>query len=612
MKDKAGRASAAGDAAHRQDTGGTDLSMPALLHELECQKRELEDKNAALRQALAEIEAAHNRYLDLYELSPVGYLTLTRDGLIAEINLTGAELFGIARDDLLDHRFAAYLATDDTERWQQLFASLILRGGQQTAEFKLQRPAAGVVYLQLDCLGVRREDERLAVHVTLTDISDKKNAEIAREESEARYRAIFDKARNGLVVADVASKRLLSANEAFLKMVGYSRDELSELAVPDIHPAAEVPQVSQAFAQLVSGEIEAAENIPVRRHDGRIIYVDINGSPFVLNGRQCILGEFHDISGRKQVEDALREQKEFFRLIAESIEGFIAVLDPNGRRVYNSPSYAQLLGERNLSGTTSFLDVYPADRERVVQAFRESVVSGVGQHLEYRFMRPDGSIRLMESHGGVIRDEQGAVKYVVVVTHDVTERKAAEEKIHHLAFYDALTQLPNRRMLNDRLQQAMATSRRSGRYGALMFLDLDDFKPVNDIHGHCVGDCLLVQAAERISRCVREIDTVARFGGDEFVVMLGELNVDLGPSMLEAGMVADKIRLAIGEPFVLEVRAKDGSLSSVELHCTASIGVAMFLNHEFTEEEVLKLADIAMYRAKDAGRDCIRFSPAET
>lgn len=612
MKDKAGRASTAGNALPEQNTGRTDLSMPVLLHELEFQKRELELKNAALRLALAEIEAAHNRYLDLYELSPVGYLTLTRDGLIAEINLTGAELFGIARDDLLDHRFAAYLATDDVERWQPLFASLILHGGQQTAEFKLQRPASGVVYLQLDCLGVRREDERLAVHVTLTDISDKKNAEIAREESEARYRAIFDKARNGLVVADLTSKRLLSANEAFLKMVGYSRDELPELGVPDIHPATEMPQVNQAFAQLVSGEIEAAENIPVRRHDGRIIYVDINGSPFVLNGRPCILGEFHDISGRKQVEDALREQKEFFRLIAESIEGFIAVLDPEGRRVYNSPSYAQLLGERDLSGTTSFLDVYPPDRERVVQAFRESVVSGVGQHLEYRFMRPDGSIRLMESHGGVIRDEQGAVKYVVVVTHDVTERKAAEEKIHHLAFYDALTQLPNRRMLNDRLQQAMAASRRSGRYGALMFLDLDDFKPVNDVHGHCVGDCLLVQAAERISRCVREIDTVARFGGDEFVVMLGELNVDLEPSMLEAGMVADKIRLAIGEPFVLEVRAKDGSLSSVELHCTASIGVAMFLNHEFTEEEVLKLADIAMYRAKDAGRDCIRFSPAET
>lgn len=605
MKDKAGQASTRDEAVLGQEKGGTDRSMSASLPELESQ-------NAALRQALAEIEAAHNRYLDLYELSPVGYLTLTRDGLIAEINLTGAELFGIERDRLLDHHFASYLAAEDAERWQQLFASLILRGGQQLAEFKLQRPAAGVVYLQLDCLGVRREDERLAVHVTLTDISDKKNAEIAREESEARYRAIFDKAHNGLVVVDVASGRLLSANEAFLKMVGNSRDELSKLGISEIQPAAEMSQVNRVFAQLIAGEIDAAENIPVPRHDGRIIYVDINGSPFVLNGRPCILGELHDISGRKEAEDALREQKEFFRLIAESIEGFIAVLDPEGRRIYNSPSYAQLLGERDLSGTMSFLDVHPADRERVIQAFRESVVSGVGQRLEYRFLRPDGSIRLMESHGGVIRDEQGAVKYVVVVTHDVTERKAAEEKIHHLAFYDALTQLPNRLMLNDRLQQAMAASRRSGRYGALMFLDLDDFKPVNDVYGHCVGDCLLVQAAERISRCVREIDTVARFGGDEFVVMLGELNVDLEPSMLEAGMVADKIRLAIGEPFVLEVRAKDGALSSVQLHCTASIGVAMFLNHEFTEEEVLKLADIAMYRAKDAGRNCIRFSPDET
>ena len=612
MSQKAGRAQAAGGSPQETDAAVTELSPQALVYELERQKRELESKNATLCQALAEIEESYNRYLDLYELSPVGYLTLTRDGLIAEINLTGAEFFGIDRDSLIDRHFSAYLVAEDVAGWEQLFALLILRGGQQSAEFRLLRNAGEIVHVQLDCLGVRREDERLAIHVALTDISDKKRAEVAREESELRYRAIFDRARNGLVVFEVANRRLLSANDAFLKMVGYSRDELPGLSVPDIHPAVDMPRVEEAFTQLVAGEMAVAENIPVRCRDGRIIYVDLNGSQFALNGKPCILGEFHDISGRKCTEDALREQKEFFRLIAESIEGFIAVLDTEGRRIYNSPSYARLVGERNLIGTTSFLDVHPADRERVMQAFRESVVSGIGQHLDYRFMTPDGGIRLMESHGGVIRDEQGQVKYVVVVTHDVTERKAAEEKIHHLAFYDALTQLPNRLMLNDRLQQAMAASKRSGRYGALMFLDLDDFKPVNDVHGHGVGDRLLVQAADRIGRCVRETDTVARFGGDEFVVMLGELNVDLGPSMLEAGMVADKIRLAVAEPYVLDVRGKDGLLTRCELHCTVSIGVALFLDHEFTDEEIIKLADIAMYRAKEAGRDCVRFSPSES
>ena len=265
-----------------------------------------------------------------------------------------------------------------------------------------------------------------------------------------------------------------------------------------------------------------------------------------------------DISVRKSVEDSLRDQKEFFRLIAENIEGYIAVLDHEGRRIYNSPSYAELMGDRDLSGSISFAEIHPADRERVEQAFRETVTTGLGQHLEYRFITAKGNVRLMESHGGAVRDGEGRVKYVVVVTHDVTERHEAAERIHHLAFHDPLTQLPNRLTLSDRLQHAMAASKRSGRYGALLFLDLDNFKPVNDIHGHVAGDLLLVQTAERISKCVREMDTVARFGGDEFVVMLGELDVNFASSMAQAKVVAEKIRVAISEPYFLDITANDG------------------------------------------------------
>jgi len=315
-----------------------------------------------------------------------------------------------------------------------------------------------------------------------------------------------------------------------------------------------------------------------------------------------------DISARKRVEDNLRDQKDFFRLIAENIDGFVAVLDHEGRRIYNSPSYAELFGGRDLIGTVSFAEVHPADRERVEQTFCETVATGEGQHLEYRFVRADGRVRLMESHGGVVLDGEGRVKYVVVVTHDITERQEADEKIHHLAFHDPLTQLPNRLTLSDRLQHAMAASKRSGRYGALLFLDLDHFKPVNDAHGHVAGDLLLVQAAERIAKCVREMDTVARFGGDEFVVMLGELDVDYAPSLAQAELVAEKIRAAIAEPYFLDIKASDGSRQPVVHHCTASIGVTLFLDHECSEEEVLKLADIAMYRAKEAGRDRVSYT----
>jgi len=213
----------------------------------------------------------------------------------------------------------------------------------------------------------------------------------------------------------------------------------------------------------------------------------------------------------------------------------------------------------------------------------------------------------MESRGGVIRNDEGLVSKVVIVSNDITERRQADQTIHHLAFYDTLTQLPNRLALEDRLQLAMAASQRNGRYGAVMFLDLDNFKALNDTSGHRVGDQLLVQAADRISRCLRGVDTVARFGGDEFIIVLGDLHADFAPSAAQAGMVAEKVREVLAEPYILEVATGAGVPATMEHGCTASIGVELFMAHERSAEELLKLADIAMYRAKLDGRDTVRF-----
>jgi diguanylate cyclase (GGDEF)-like protein len=157
--------------------------------------------------------------------------------------------------------------------------------------------------------------------------------------------------------------------------------------------------------------------------------------------------------------------------------------------------------------------------------------------------------------------------------------------------------------LQDRLIHAMAGSKRGGRYGALMFLDLDNFKPLNDNYGHGAGDLLLVEVARRVLSCVRETDTVARFGGDEFVVLLGELDTEKAPSVALAGAIADKIRQALARTYKLDMPNAD----EVEHHCTASIGVVVFFNHDCSVEDVIKWADRAMYRAKEAGRNLIRF-----
>jgi len=193
------------------------------------------------------------------------------------------------------------------------------------------------------------------------------------------------------------------------------------------------------------------------------------------------------------------------------------------------------------------------------------------------------------------------------VSRNITERKLADEEIHRLAFYDTLTQLPNRRLLNDRLVQAMVASKRNNVYGALLFMDLDNFKPLNDTHGHETGDLLLIEVAHRISRCVREMDTVARFGGDEFVVILRELDADKTKSTKLASIVANKICTSLAIPYEFKIRNKKGKEVTVEHHCTASIGMVLFFKREASSEEVINWADSAMYQAKEAGGNQIRF-----
>jgi diguanylate cyclase (GGDEF)-like protein/PAS domain S-box-containing protein len=206
-----------------------------------------------------------------------------------------------------------------------------------------------------------------------------------------------------------------------------------------------------------------------------------------------------------------------------------------------------------------------------------------------------------------VHDRNHRITHYVGTYIDITERKQMEEQVRQLAFYDPLTKLPNRRLLNDRLQHAMAASRRTGLCGAVMILDLDNFKSLNDTHGHLVGDLLLVEAARRLSSCLREMDTEARFGGDEFVVLLTNLAANRAHSTEQAAVIAEKIRVSLSTPYVLTV-CEEGKPDVTVMHrCSASIGVVIFMGDAARQEDLLKWADAAMYRAKEAGRNAIRF-----
>jgi len=190
---------------------------------------------------------------------------------------------------------------------------------------------------------------------------------------------------------------------------------------------------------------------------------------------------------------------------------------------------------------------------------------------------------------------------------DISLQKQQQLRLEQLALHDSLTQLPNRQKLSERLALAMATSQRSGLYGALLMLDLDNFKPLNDEHGHAAGDQLLIDVAHRLTHCVREIDTVARLGGDEFVILLEALSEDQENAKQYALQIAEKIRVSVGQPYVIKNGDLNDTLKALSHTCTASIGVTLFLGKSLTQVQLLNQADAGMYAAKSAGRDRVYF-----
>jgi diguanylate cyclase (GGDEF)-like protein/PAS domain S-box-containing protein len=405
--------------------------------------------------------------------------------------------------------------------------------------------------------------------------------------------------------------RVYYVNHYACALLGYTQQEFLQLSTTDVDPNFPIELWKEHWEHLKRNKTLTLETLH-KRKDGVLIPVEVVANYVCLDGHEFNVGFAKDITERKRAEAALYEKEEFFRMISENVDDFIAVLDTEGRRLYNNPAYTKLFGSVELlKGTDSFREIHSDDRERIKQLFKKTVQSGIGHRTEFRFVLPNGGIRYMESSGGLIRGSRGGVPRVIVVSHDITERKQAENVIHELAFHDTLTKLPNRRLLRDRLEQVRAASSRNGLYSALMFLDMDNFKPLNDEYGHDAGDMLLSEVSSRLTSCVREMDTVARFGGDELMVLLSELDADEHESRNKAASVAEKIRSALAEPYLIQVRRKGKTEGTIEHRCTASIGVVMFINHDNNPDDIIMCADMAMYQAKDSGRNQVQFYDAK-
>ena len=454
-----------------------------LIHELQVHQIELELQNEELRRAQAELALAHAHYFDLFDLAPVGYVTLDKHGLLLQANLKAANLLGVARQSLPMRPISRYIFKADQDTYYQHRARLLVSGEVQAFELRLLKADASPFWADLTLSFEQVAAGEPVLRLMVNDISARKLADNRLRVNEAVLAAISQ----GVLITD-ANRLILSCNEAFSAITGYGEVEMIGLD-----------------CRFLQGPLTSPASIVSLHH-------------------------------------AIANETEFS-----------------------------------------------------------------GEILNYR---KDGSTFWNELTISPVPNSLGEVTHYVGVTRDATARHMLEDKVRQMAFYDELTQLPNRRLINDRLTQTMALSKRSGGFCALMVLDLDNFKAINDLHGHLVGDLLLAEVARRLTRCVREVDTVGRFGGDEFIVLLGELSSSRETSTLTAATIAEKIRKSLAEPYLLSL-SQVGQANTVVAHnCSASVGVLVFTDNEASTSDIFKRADAAMYQAKDKGRNQVAFDAA--
>nr|WP_315468569.1 EAL domain-containing protein [uncultured Undibacterium sp.] len=557
----------------------------------------LEEK---IQQRTEELARSESRHLTLFNATASAVVVLDPYQII-DVNPAAVELFG-ARDiaELL-HRHPSELSPplQSNGMDSRVLVNQYIQSTQQLGHFAFEwthkRLDDGICFDAEVLLNRVELEGQHFIQGSVRDISARKRAEAALHASEERHRTLVEWSPEGINVH--RKGKLIYVNASAIRMLGAkSASELIGRPILDIiHPA---------FHHLNSTTIKSIHDADVHnetyeiqflRVDGRPIDVVAQGALIDFDGAPSVYVAWHDVTESKRHAESQRIAATAF----ESQEGMF-VTDAAWNILRTNQSFSHITGysaDQLIGKPPNFFNEYFKGEENF-SAMMASIAERGSWQGEVVERRRDGTEFAAWINISSVTDEFGAITHYVATFNDITLRKAAEDEIRNLAFFDPLTQLPNRRLLMDRLEQALASGSRHDRKGALLFIDLDNFKTLNDTLGHDHGDLLLQQVAERLHRCTREGDTVARLGGDEFVVMLENLEENAFDAANQAETVAIKILSELNQTYWLGVN---------EHHSSPSIGVTLFGEKSETIAEPLKRADLAMYQAKAAGRNTIRF-----
>ena len=525
-------------------------------------------------------------YEKLFTYSMDGALLTQPDGTVLAANPAACAILGMSEEEIRGRGRQGLTVPGDIRH--DAAVEERSRTGRVRAVFTMIRGNGEQFEAEVTSVAYKDRDGKSLAHVLFRDITERRRVENEVRSREARYRGVVETSPDGFLVIDVQG-RLLETNDAYARLSGYSREELLRMTLSDLEAKEEPAETSSHVAMVMRDGHDRYETLH-KRKNGSVWPAEVVVTYWPLEGGR-LFAFLKDLTKSRQAEDYLRVATLIYQSSAEAV----MVTDEQNRIIDINPAFVRQTGytlEEVRGKNPSLLKSGRHDRRFYRKMWRDLQQKDHWQG-EIWDRRKDGSLHAKFSSIRVIRHADGRVFRHIAQFFDITEQKHKEELIWRQANYDPLTELPNRRLLQDRLERETRRTRISGQPLALLFIDLDRFKDINDVLGHAKGDRLLVQAAQRIKQCVRDTDMVARLGGDEFTVILSNFR-----ERVQLERIAQNIIRALSEPFDLG----EGDLN----YLSASIGITLYPNDAQSIEELLKNADQAMYAAKSQGRG--RFS----
>ncbi|CAN5256347.1 hypothetical protein BH11PSE11_BH11PSE11_15620 [soil metagenome] len=542
-----------------------------------------------------EIIQIKNYAEQIVSFMPSGLMVIDSELQVRTINLAMCKMLGLS-----DEPVAAGTALSAIVHNQQLTEALklALASGAPLQHVVLTvEQASGPHHLDVNISTSLLEEKSLLVLIG-QDITESRRS----QEELRRFRMALDSSIDAVYLIDHERMRIIDANETALATLGYSRPELLTLGPHDLKPdEGELDRIKRRFEEVIASDNQTGMvRTEHQRKDGSRFAVEVYLRAMQSEGRQLLVAVSRDITARLEAETRLRESEERFRVAFSHAAVGLAHIAPNGRWLIVNQKLCEIVGySQKEMLEAGFLELtHPEDVAADLDAMRRMQSREVNEDSrEKRYRRKNGQYVWVNRTSRLVWDEAGNPKYYSTVIEDISRRKLIEGELLHLANHDALTSLPNRSLLLDRLSQAIAFANRYGGQVAVMMIDLDRFKNINDSLGHEVGDKIIIEIGRRLSFNVRDGNTVARLGGDEFVVMLADVERDD-----TVAMQAQRILESMSQPMTIQGN---------EFYPAGSIGISLYPKDGSDGLTLLKNADTAMYRAKDSGRNNFQFYAQE-